>query len=51
MEGEPLPLFRLQLSLYLGTLVSAVIVQDEVHFLVGRELSFQMVEAFSFWLQ
>ncbi len=44
MEMEPLPLSRLKPSLHLGAFVGAVVVHDEMHFLIGRELRFQMIE-------
>lgn len=44
MEVEPPPLLRPQPALHLCAFVGAVIVHDEMHFLTGWELRFQMVE-------
>ncbi len=44
MKVESAPLRRLQPALHLCAFVSAVIVHDEMHFLIGGELLFQMVE-------
>ncbi len=44
MEVESPPLLRLQPALHLCAFVGAVIVHDEMHFLIGRKLRFQMVE-------
>ena len=44
MEVESSPLVRLQPALHLGALVGAVVVPDEMHFLICRKLHFQMVE-------
>ena len=44
MKVESAPLFGLQPALYLGAFVSAVIVHDQMHFLIGWQVRFQMVE-------
>ena len=44
MELESPPLVRFQPALHLGTFVGAVIVHDEMHLLIGRQLRFQMIE-------
>ena len=41
MEAESLPL---QPTLHLGAFVGAVVVHDEMHFLIGRELFFEMIQ-------
>jgi hypothetical protein len=44
MEVESPALFRFQPALHLGAFVGAVVVHDEMHFLVGRELRLDMIE-------
>jgi hypothetical protein len=44
MEMEPSALLRLQPPLYLGTLMGAVIIHDEMHVLASRKLCFEVVE-------
>jgi hypothetical protein len=44
MEVKRAPLFRLEPSLYLGALVGAVVVHNEVDLLIGRKLPFQVIE-------
>ena len=43
-KWNPSPPLRLQPAPHLSAFVGAVVVHDEVHFLIGRELHFQMVE-------
>ena len=44
MEVESLALFRLQPTLDFGALVGAVVIHDQVHFLIGREILFEVIQ-------
>src|SRR5580692_11573653 len=46
MEVESLPLLRFQPALHLCALVGAVVVHDQMHFLVGRQFAFEMIQEF-----
>ncbi len=46
MEVESPPLLRLQPALHLGALMGAVVVHDQMDFLIGREVLFQVIEEF-----
>jgi hypothetical protein len=44
MEMETLTLLRLEPTLHFGALVGAVVVHDQVHFLIGREILLEMIQ-------
>ena len=44
VELETLPLLGLESTLHLDALMRAVVVHDQVHLLIGREMFFQMIE-------
>lgn len=44
VEMEPFSLLRLQPFLHFSALVGAVVVHDQMHVLIGRELGFEIVE-------
>ena len=44
MEVKSPALLRLQPALHLPTLAGAVVVHDQVHFLIGRQILFEMIQ-------
>jgi len=46
MKMEAAPLLGLKPALHLGAFVGAVVVHNQMHFLAGRELLFEMIQEF-----